>query len=204
MLGAARVIASADHTLATTNRDELAACLADHQARATVAPHVAQAAVELEHELVALDRLPERRRAVEEDVSRLDDELESLELRLRNAPRAGPAPALREELGDLRNRLTETVRLLEETNAAAPSAPPIPNGRIRRTRRRGIYRAGRTYVVLQADEHGVKRPKVAASLAEAIQLRDTLRVVRRRGADARNLGATRPQWEDKSSGGGGP
>ena len=201
VLGAARVIANADHTLATVNREELAARLADHQARATVAPHVAQAAVELEHQLAALDRLPERRRAVEEDVSRLDDELETLELRLRNAPRAGPAPALREELGDLRNRLTETVRLLEETNAAAPSAPPIPTGRLRRTRRRGIYRAGSTYVVLQADEHGVKRPKVAASLAEAIQLRETLRAVRRRGADAHSRGATYPQWEDKSSGG---
>jgi hypothetical protein len=202
-LEAARVIASADHTLATTNRDELAARFADHQARGTVAPHVAQAAVELERQLVALDRLPERRRAVAENVWRLDDELESLELRLRNAPRAGQAPALREELEHLRNRLTETVRLLEKTNAAAPSAPPIPTGGLRRTRRRGIYRVGRTYVVLHADEDGVKRPKVAASLAEAIQLRDTLRVVRRRGANGRNLGATRPQWEDKSSGGGG-
>jgi hypothetical protein len=172
-----------------------------------VAPHVAQAAVELEQQLLALDRLPERRRAVEEDVLRLDDELESLELRLRNAPRAGPLPALREELGDLRNRLTEAVRLLEETNAAAPSTPPIPTDRLRRTRRRGIYRAGSTYIVLQADEHGVKRPTVAASLAEAIRLRKSLRAARHPGAATRyerdvQHQVTRGGWEDKSSGGG--
>jgi hypothetical protein len=36
-----------------------------------------------------------------------------------------------------------------------------------------------------ADEHGVKRPRVAASLAEAIELRESRRAARRHGADPR-------------------
>jgi HPt (histidine-containing phosphotransfer) domain-containing protein len=127
VLGAARVVAAADHTLIAVDRDELVARLADYQARSSAAPHVAQAAAELEQELAALDRLPERRLAVEESVSRLDDELESLELRLRNAPRAGPTPALREEFDELRSRLTDMVQLLEETNATAPPGAPDPH-----------------------------------------------------------------------------
>ena len=48
-------------------------------------------------------------------------------------------------------------------------------GRSVRTRRRRIYRDGSTYVVLVADEDGVNRPKVATSLAEALELRETLK-----------------------------
>jgi hypothetical protein len=166
VLGAVRVVSAVDHTLEAVDRDEQAARLVDYQRRSSATLHVAQAAAELEQQLAALDRLPERRRAVEEEIARLGDKLDSLELRLREAPRAGQAPALLEELTDLRSQLTERVRLLEETNAAAPAAPPIPSGP-HRTRRRGIHRAGSTYVVLVADENGVKHPKVATTLAEA-------------------------------------
>jgi hypothetical protein len=140
----------------------------------------------LAQQLAALDRLPERRRAVEELISGIDDELESLELRLRSAPRAGPALALLEVLDGFRDRIVATARLLEETNEAAPPSPAIPAGRLHRTRRRGIYRCGSTYVVIEGDEHGVKRPKVAASLTEALELREALRAARHRGADPRN------------------
>lgn len=186
VLAAARLVADANRTLATVDRDELAGRLADYQARASVAPHVAQAAAELTQQLVALDRLPERRRAVEECVTRLEDELGQLELRLRGAPRAGTAPALIEELDDLRSRLIDKAQLLEETQAAAPSAPKFPTGRLHRTRWRGIFRAGSAYVVVEADEHGAKRPQVAASLAEAIELREILRAARRRAGDPRD------------------
>jgi hypothetical protein len=129
--------------------------------------------------------------------SRLGDKLDSLELRLRSAPRAGQAPALLEELTDLRSHLTERVRLLEETNAAAPAAPPIPSGRLHRTRRRGIYRAGSTYVVLVADDNGVKHAKVATTLAEALELRETLKAARRR------VGNPHDRQEPHSPSGGG-
>ncbi|MFL5937471.1 MAG: hypothetical protein ACJ76U_11585 [Gaiellaceae bacterium] len=56
-------------------------------------------------------------------------------------------------------------------------------GRSVRTRRRGIYRAGSTYVVLVVDEDRVNRPKVATSLAEALELRETLKATRRRRGD---------------------
>ena len=185
VLAAARLVADADRTLAAVDRDELVRRLADYEARASVAPHVAQAAAELAPQLVALDRLPERRRAVEEQVSLLEDELGPLELRLRGMP-AGAATALLEEFDDLRNRLVDTARLLAEAHAAAPPAPQAPLGRLHRTRRRGIFRAGSGYVVLEADEHGAKRPKVAASLAEAIELREILRAARRREGDPRD------------------
>jgi hypothetical protein len=204
VLSAARLVGTADHTLAAVNRDELAARLADYEQRASVAPHVARAAAKLVQQLAALDRLPERRRALAEDVSRLDDNLASLELRLRSAPRAGASPALLEDFDDLRNRLTDAAQLLEETNAAAPPAPPIPEGRLHRTRRRGILRVGSTYVVLEADEDGVKRPRVAASLAEAIRLRESLRAARRRwGPIPASATFARLQGADKSSGPGG-
>jgi class 3 adenylate cyclase len=186
VLGAARVVSAVGQTLEAVDRDEHAARLADYQRRSSAALHVAQAAAELEQELAALDRLPERRRAVEEDISRLDDELDALELRLRSAPRAGQAPALLEELTELRNHLTETTRLLEETNAAAPGTPATPIGRLHRTRRRGIYRAGNIYVVLVADQDGVKRPKVATTLTEALELRETQTAARRRLGDPRD------------------
>ena len=202
VLGAARVVAAADSKLMVVDRGELMDRLADYRARSSAAPHVAQAAADLEQELAAFDRLPERRRSLAEDVSLLDNGLESLELRLRSAPRAGPAPALLEELDDLRSRLAQAAQLLEETITAAPAARPIPTGRLHRTRRRGIFRVGGSFVVLEADEHGVKRPKVAASLAEAIQLRDVLRAARRHGVGPLTWHVP-TGWEDKSSGSGG-
>jgi class 3 adenylate cyclase len=183
VLAAARLIADADRTLAAADRDELASRVADYEARASVAPHVAQAGAELARQLVALDRLPERRRAVEEDVARLENELGSLELRLHSAPRAGAASALLEELDDLRGRLVSATRLLEETQAAAPRAPELPPGPLRRTRRRGIFRSGGKYVVLEGDDQGARHPKVVTSLAEALELREVLRSARRRRGD---------------------
>jgi class 3 adenylate cyclase len=183
VLAAARLIADADRTLAAADRDELASRVADYEARASVAPHVAQTGAELARQLVALDRLPERRRAVEEDVARLENELGSLELRLHSAPRAGAAPALLEELDDLRGRLVSATRLLEETQAAAPRTPELPPGPLRRTRRRGIFRSGGKYVVLERDDQGARHPKVVTSLAEALELREVLRSARRRRGD---------------------
>jgi class 3 adenylate cyclase len=197
VLAAARLVADADRTLEAIDRDELAARLADYQACVSVAPHVAQAAAELAPQLVALDRLPERRRAVEEHVSLLEEELEPLELRLRGAPRVGAAAALLEELDDLRNRLVETTRLLAETHAAAPPAPQVPLGQLHRTRRRGIFRAGSAYVVLEADEHGAKRPQVAASLANAIELREILRAARRRRGGQRDRRDPYFPWDNR-------
>ncbi len=191
VLAAARLVADADRTLAAIDRDELARRVADHQARASVAPPVAQAAAELAAQLAALDRLPERRRAVADHVSRLAEQLESLELRLRGAPRVGAAPALLEELDDLSNDLIDRSRLLAETQAAAPPAPRVPIGKLHRTRRRGIFRVGRAYVVLEADEHGAKYPKVVSSLAEAIEAREISRAARRRAGDPRNRPALR-------------
>jgi hypothetical protein len=180
VLAAARLVADTDRALAATDRDDLAGRVAEYEARASVAPHVAQAGAELASQLIALDRLPERRRAVEEQVARLENELGSLELRLQSAPRAGPAPALLEELQDLRDRLVSAAQLLEETLEAAPDAPELPPGPLRRTRRRAIFRAGGKYVVLEADDQGAKRPRVVASLAEALELREALRAARRR------------------------
>jgi class 3 adenylate cyclase len=48
VLGATRVVSAVDHTLEAVDRDEHAARLADYQRRSSAAPHVAQAAVELD------------------------------------------------------------------------------------------------------------------------------------------------------------
>jgi class 3 adenylate cyclase len=195
VLAAARLVADTDRTLVAADRDDLAGRLADYEARASVAPHVAQAGAELAQQLVALDRLPERRRALEEQISRLEDQLGSLELRLQSAPRSSASPALLEELEDWRSTLVSVTQLLEETVAAAPRAPELPPGPLRRTRRRGIFRAGSKYVVFEADEQGAKHPRVVASLAEALQLREQLRAARRFGSkheDPPQSGATQP------------
>jgi class 3 adenylate cyclase len=182
VLAAARLVADTDRTLVAADRDDLAGRVADYEARASVAPHVAQAGAELAQQLVALDRLPERRRALEEQISRLEDELGPLELRLQSSPRSSASHALLEELEDWRGRLVSVTQLLEQTLAAAPRAPELPPGPLRRTRRRGIFRAGSKYVVLEADEQGAKYPRVVASLVEALQLREHLRAARRFGS----------------------
>src|SRR4029077_16009773 len=93
------------------------------------------------------------------------------------------AGALCDELDDRRDRLVEAAKLLEETRTAAPPVPRVDLGRLRRTRRRGIFRTGNSYVVLVADEHGVKRPQVARSLVGALELREHTAAARRRAGD---------------------
>jgi hypothetical protein len=183
VLAAARLVADTDRTLVAADRDDLAGRLADYEARASVAPHVAQAGAELAQQLVAIDRLPERRRALEEQIGRLEDQLGSLELRLQTAPRSSASPALLEELEDWRSCLVSVTQLLEETLEAAPDAPEFPPGPLRRTRRRGIFRSGGKYVVLEKDDQGARHPKVVTSLAEALELREVLRSARRRRGD---------------------
>jgi class 3 adenylate cyclase len=183
VLAAARIVADADRTLAICDRDELASRLADYRARSSAAPHVAQAADELAAQLAALDRLPERRRAVEGEIVRLDDDVEVLESRLRSLPPHGDTGALSGELEYLRDRLAEATRLLEQVQTAAPSVPQVDLGALRRTRRRGIFRVGDSYVVLVADEHGVKRPQIARTLNDALELREYTAAARRRAGD---------------------
>jgi class 3 adenylate cyclase len=183
VLAAARLVADADRTLAICDRGELASRLADYRARSSAAPHVAQAADELAVQLAALDRLPERRRAIEDEIVRLDDDVGVLEARLKSLPPHGDTTALSGELDYLRDRLVETTRLLEQVQIAAPSVPQVDLGALRRTRRRGIFRAGDSYVVLVADEHGVKRPQVARTLTDALELREYTAAARRRAGD---------------------
>jgi class 3 adenylate cyclase len=168
-LAAARAVADADRTLATSDRDELASRVADYQLRAAVAPHIAREEARLAGQLVALDQLPERRAATAEQISRLEDDLPSPQLRLESAPRAGAAPALTEELEELQSSLATTATSLKETYKAAPPSP-LPAGRFHRTRRRSIYRVEDSYVVLVKDEQGLRRPNVVGSLAQAIEL----------------------------------
>lgn len=163
VLSAARLIDDAARVLSLVDRHALAARVSDHERRAGVAPHVAAAAAELAAELAALDRLPERRRAVEEAIGELDARLEEL----------GP-----DDLEDERAKIAALAHSLEQTLATAPAAPPIPLGKLRRTRRRAIYRAGNAFVVLERDEHGVRVPRPAATLDEAILVRESLRASR--------------------------
>jgi class 3 adenylate cyclase len=165
VLSAARLLDAADRVLGVTDRQALVDRVADHERRAGAAPHVAAAAAELSTQLVALDRLPERCRALAEAIDDLGARLDEL-----NA----------DELEDERLRIAGLARSLEETIAAAPSPPRIPPGKLHRTRRRGIYRVGATFVVLEHDEDGVIEPHPAASLAEALTLRESLRAARRR------------------------
>jgi class 3 adenylate cyclase len=113
VLAAARLLDNAARVLAVIDRDALAARVADHRRRAGVAPHVAAAADELTAQLQALDRLPERRRALEEAIADLDVRLDTL------------AP---EELEDERAKVAALTRSLEQTIAAVPSPPKIPAG----------------------------------------------------------------------------
>ena len=197
VLAAARIADEAGRAVETVDRTALAALVEDHRRRAGVAAHVARAADELESQLTALDRLPERRQALDDAVSALGGRLDDLEARLR----AGPPAAVADELEYERTRLAAVAASLEETIAAAPSPPQVPLGRLRRTRRRGIYRVGEAFVVLEPDEHGAKQPRPASSLYDAIAIRDALRAARR-GPHRGYVG--KPVWEDKSSGGSGP
>ena len=126
-----------------------------------------------------MDRLPERRGKVEEAIGDLDDRLDSLSA---------------DELEDARIRIVDSARSLEQTMAAAPPPPQVPVGKLRRTRRRGIYRVGSALVVVEPDEDGISLPRPVASLAEAIILRESLRAARRH--PHREL-VERSVWEDK-------
>jgi Adenylate and Guanylate cyclase catalytic domain len=135
VLAAARLAADADRTLASIDRGELASRVADYEARASVALHVAQARAELSRQLAALDRLPERRPARANHSSR----------RWRSH-RARPSSLL--------------------VRSGAPVGVDLP--RRRQLRRRRGRRSGRA-----------KHPKVVASLAQALELRELLRAARR-------------------------
>ena len=191
LFDAARTATEADQALAVVDRKQLARRLAEQREQAVLSKASAREAELTQKRLATYDALAERRaeaesiaRAVQESL-RAQTELESL-------------AALSDQVRQATSHLDEA---LEE---ARRELAPVGE-RLRRTRRRGVFRSGEEFVVPYIDEVGVEERRRFDSLAEAAAFSRGLRVSRRAepmfgsddsaGRETTHLSGYVGQWE---------
>lgn len=168
LFDAARSADEVDKALAVVERKELVQRLAVQREQSVLSKASAREAEVTERRLATLDTLIERRAASEAVANEV-----SGWLRARAA-------------GDAVERLTRDVRrtnqdLIAAFEEARRVLGPV-GARLRRTRKRGVFRIGEEFVVPYVDELGVDRLRRFESLAEAVAFRRGLRISRRREA----------------------
>ena len=164
LFDAARTAAEADQAIAVVRRKELARRLANQREQAVLSKASEREAQATETQLAALDTLIARRAEAEE-----------------------VAKVIRERLGAQRpKRLDESIedvqRASSQLDAALDDARrelKAVGERLRRTRSRGVFRAGEQFVVPYVDEVGVEKRRRFDSFDEAVRFRRGLRIARR-------------------------
>jgi class 3 adenylate cyclase len=191
LFDAARAAAEADQALAVVNRKKLVERLADQRAQAVLSKASAREADATESRLRTLDSLAGRR-----------SEAEAVAKEVRDWLRVGQAV---ESLDGLTERVRQATQALNAALDDARLELASVSERLRRTRSRGVFRAGEAFVVPYVDEVGVDRRRRFDSLADAISFRRGLRVGRRAepmfgaddsvGRETTHLSGYVGQWE---------
>jgi class 3 adenylate cyclase len=164
LFDAARTAAEADQAIAVVQRKELVRRLTNQREQAVLSKASEREAHASETQLTALDTLIARRAEAEE-----------------------VAKVVRERLGEPRpKRLDESIedvrRASRHLNAALDDAQrklKVVGERLRRTRSRGVFRAGEQFVVPYVNEVGIDERRRFDSFDEAVRFRRGLRIARR-------------------------
>jgi class 3 adenylate cyclase len=165
LFDAARVAAEVDHALAVVKRKELARRLGEQREAAVLSRASAREAEATRRRLATLDTLIARR---------AESEAVAMEVRewLRAPERAEAVDRLTEEVG-------RTTHELDIALGTARRELGSVGARLRRTRKRGVFRVGEDFVVPYVDEVGVDRRRRFESLSEAVSFRRGLSIGRR-------------------------
>ena len=155
-----RALAGADGFLARIDRKRLAARLAAQREVTLVSPRARQEADSLEAKIACVDRLVDRRQVLAE----LTPELS-----------AGLVDSSA-QVASLRGRVTRATAELDDAVIKAAGALDPMSFRLGRTRRRGVYRSGRKYVVPFVDDLGGERLREFDTLTEAHNFKVGLRI----------------------------
>ena len=162
LFDASRVSADADQALAVVDRKHLVQHLEESRELAVLSKIAARDADVTARRLEILDSLAERRRGLEAIAH-------EIRTRLRDIP-------ARSDLELLIDRVGSAMRELEGALEAARGELDILAARLRRTRRKGVFRLGEKFLVPYFDEVGVERRRQFESLAEAVAFRRAMRI----------------------------
>ena len=168
LFAAARSADEIDKALAVVERKELVQRLAVQREQSVLSKASAREAEVTERRLATLDTLIARRAASEAVANEVSGWLRA----------RGPADALERLTRDVRRTNQDLIAAFEEARRVLGSL----GARLRRTRKRGVFRIGEEFVVPHVDELGVDRLRRFESLAEAVAFRRGLRISRRREA----------------------
>ena len=180
-----------DKTLAVVERKELMQRLAVQREQSVLSKASAREAEVTERRLATLDTLTARRAASEGVANEVGEWLRA----------RGSTDALERLIEDVRRTNQDLSAALEEARRVLGSL----GARLRRTRKRGVFRIGEEFVVPYVDEVGVDRLRRFESLAGAVAFRRGLRISRRReamfgaddsvGRETTHLSGYVGQWE---------
>ncbi len=171
LLGAAlftahRAATQADDLLGRIDRKGLVRRAGAQREAAVISPRARDEVVKLERQISSVDRLLECRQALAELAAEVRSKLdESLEER---------------GIVSLRERVAAATAELDEALAQATRTLDPLSFKLQRTRHRGVYRSGRTYVVPFVDTVGIDRRREFSTRAEARAFR-TMVVEEREG-----------------------
>lgn len=167
-LDLSRIAGDAERYLARIDRRALAKKLAEARDLGVLSKNAAQAASRLERQLALVDAVAHARQELDAAIGELEQRA--------TATQAGQLDALRRDVDTFSTRLSAALDdALRQVGYAAE--------RLRRTRHRGIYRQGETWVVRHYDTLGVEHLVRFHALREARAFRKSSQV------DLRNLKA---------------
>jgi Adenylate and Guanylate cyclase catalytic domain len=198
LFSGSRSVVAVDRYLAGVDRKRLARRLAEHAELGVLSKRAAAEAEATAQRIALVDELAATRRRSDERIEAIGVAVEQLCARLD----AGSAREVRALLAEARRSVRPLAEDLDRGLAAATAAVE-PRGRLRRTRRRGIYRRGDRYVVAYFDEVGVEHEHEFESLAAARAFRDARRLDEERKIDFPGGPAPHDSAYDKPVGGGG-
>jgi class 3 adenylate cyclase len=157
-----RAASQADSVLSRVDRKILARAVEVQRESAVVSPRARKEVTSLEGQTASLDRLLERRQTLAEFAVELPSRLnESLS---------------EKGITSLRERVASATAQLDEALTEAVNALDPVSFKLRRTRHRGVFRSGSKYVVPFLDTVGVDRRREFATLAEARDFKEALRL----------------------------
>jgi class 3 adenylate cyclase len=199
LFSGSRSLVTVDRYLAGIDRKRIARRLAEHAELGVLSKRAAAEADATARRMALLDGLTAERRRADARIGSIGVAVERICAHVDAGSAAYERSALSDVRRDVRVLTSDLDRSLEAASAAVKAA-----GRLRRTRRRGIYRRAERYVVPYFDEVGLEHEQEFDKLAAARAFRDARLEDEKRKIDFPGGPAPHDSAYHKSVGGGPP
>jgi class 3 adenylate cyclase len=171
LFAGSRSLVAVDRYLAGIDRKRLARRLAEHSELGVLSKRAAAEAEATARRIALVDDLKAQRGRADERIERIGAEVGRFCSHLDSGSEADDGALLAAMRRDVRGLTSDLDRALEAASGAVKAA-----GKLRRTRRRGIYRMGDRYVVPYFDEVGIEHESEFETIAAARAFRDARKV----------------------------